>query len=234
MEKKRLLIVDDTVVNLKLLGNLLADEYSLSFASGGQEALDILEKTLPDLVLLDIMMPEVDGFEVCRQIRSSPRTEDLPVILVTAKNDKESVVKGYHLGVLDYLVKPFEPEEVQSRVRAILEKIERKKSLAASKEMKQEQTLPMILERIRELEGRLDGAVRIIPELVLYLKDLEELLNTEEVLKLKKIKSDLDAIYDERANPELTAAVHTLSENMQDMQFDLLDVIKDMEELKDK
>ncbi len=232
MSKKRILVVDDTEVNLKLLGNLLSGKYSLSFASGGQEALDILENTLPDLVLLDIMMPEIDGFEVCRRLRSEERTKALPVVLVTAKNDKDSVVNGYLLGVLDYIIKPFDSDRILERIAKIFVSIELKKSIKEKKQ--REQTLPMVIDRIVELEERLDGAVKVVPELVQYLKSLEELMNSEEVQEIQTVRRKLDTIYDERLSPRLTEAVHTISENMQDMQYDLVDVIRDLEDINKK
>lgn len=115
--KPYLLVVDDNPENLKILGNLLqGEDYRLAFALNGNQALQSLEQALPDLVLLDVMMPELDGFEVCRQIKANPNTSQVPILFLTAKADTASVVEGFEAGGADYVAKPFNPKELLVRI----------------------------------------------------------------------------------------------------------------------
>lgn len=116
-QKFEVLIVDDISENLQVLGNILSERnLDVSFASNGQQALDAVEFEAPDVILLDISMPEMDGFEVCKRLQANPTTKDIPVIFLTAKTESESVVKGFKLGAVDYVTKPFNAAELVSRV----------------------------------------------------------------------------------------------------------------------
>jgi CheY-like chemotaxis protein len=121
MDDKNVLAVDDTPENLKLLGHILSDTYSLNFATNGAKALELVNIKKPDLILLDIMMPEMDGFEVCKILKSNPKTSGIPIIFLTAKSDRESVVRGLSLGAVDYLIKPFEKDDVLIRIQKIFQ-----------------------------------------------------------------------------------------------------------------
>lgn len=116
-----LLLVDDTPSNLDVLVGLLQHDYDLRVANRGAKALRLCE-TSPeiDLVLLDVMMPEMDGYEVCRQLRAAPATAHLPIIFLTARSDVEDIVRGFELGANDYVSKPFRPPELLARVRTQL------------------------------------------------------------------------------------------------------------------
>jgi putative two-component system response regulator len=116
MDTKTILIVDDTETNVENLILLLEEKYELLAATDGYEALEILNEEVVDLVLLDIMMPEIDGFEVCKKIKSNPKTHDTPVIFITAKTDEEAIERAYEVGGVDYVAKPFRAKEVLSRV----------------------------------------------------------------------------------------------------------------------
>ncbi len=112
-----ILIVDDEKLNLDILVNLLEENYDVSVAKDGAGALQILEAdTLPDLILLDVLMPEIDGHEVCRRLSANPRTEHIPIIFITAKSSAESETQGLELGAVDYIIKPFNPAVVKARV----------------------------------------------------------------------------------------------------------------------
>ena len=116
MTKSRILIVDDTPANIKILTELLRKDYLLSVATSGADALEIARsKDRPDLVLLDIMMPEMDGYEVCRRLKADPAMRDVPVIFVTAMSEVDDETKGFSLGAVDYITKPFRPPIVQAR-----------------------------------------------------------------------------------------------------------------------
>ncbi len=115
----RILIVDDETKNIQVLGTLLLQKkgYYINVAQNGREALKTVQKVIPDLILLDVVMPEPDGFEVCRQLKSSPETKDIPVIFLTAKSDTDDIVRGFELGAADYVTKPFNSAELLARVQ---------------------------------------------------------------------------------------------------------------------
>jgi len=123
MEKKsRILVVDDTVENIQLLGSFLQKEgYQLNVAQNGIQALDAVNAMPPDLILLDIMMPGMDGYETCEKLKSSPETSDIPIIFLTAKVEPQDIVKGFKMGAVDYLTKPFNVEELLARVSTHLQ-----------------------------------------------------------------------------------------------------------------
>jgi two-component system sensor histidine kinase/response regulator len=112
-----LLVVDDTLENLRLLGNMLGEEgYEVRPVSSGRQALQAVEHDPPDLVLLDVNMPGMDGYEVCRQLRDKAALKDVPVIFLTAWTDRAYMVKAFEVGGADYVTKPFLFEEVLARV----------------------------------------------------------------------------------------------------------------------
>jgi len=114
----RILIVDDTKANLDVLDELLNGEgYTVSLAPNRNIALRIASQAVPDLILLDVMMLGLNGFEVCERLQSDPRTADVPVIFITAEDDPGSVLRGFEVGGLDYIRKPFNDLEVLARVR---------------------------------------------------------------------------------------------------------------------
>ena len=116
-----LLIVDDNVDNLKVLSGLLKREYRIRAATGGREALRLAEdEPMPDLILLDIMMPEMDGYTVCERLKSDPRTREIPVIFLTAKTQAEDEARGFRAGAVDYVTKPINPPVLWARVKAQL------------------------------------------------------------------------------------------------------------------
>lgn len=113
----KILVVDDVADNVKIVLSILKEEsYSLSFAFSGQSALEQAQLEAFDLILLDIMMPNMDGFEVCKQLKHSSLNQQTPVIFLSARADVESIAKGFELGGVDYVVKPFHPDEILARV----------------------------------------------------------------------------------------------------------------------
>ena len=120
LSDNRILIVDDVKANVDILVQALKDEYKLSVALDGNTALRTIEKSQPDLVLLDIMMPDLDGYEVCRQLRARDATRELPVMFLSALEDVTNKTQGFEVGGNDYLTKPFEVLEVKARVRSLL------------------------------------------------------------------------------------------------------------------
>ena len=121
-ERKRVLIVDDTPENICILVEILKDQYDVSVAINGQKALKIAAMNPPiDLILLDIMMPEMDGYEVFARLKANPKTANIPVIFVTALSAYENEAKGLEMGAVDYITKPFNSALVRARVKNHLE-----------------------------------------------------------------------------------------------------------------
>jgi adenylate cyclase len=117
----RILIVEDTPANIQTLTATLKERgYQISVATNGRQALDIVGKVRPDLILLDVMMPEMDGFETCRRLKASEQWRQIPVIFLTAKTDTADIVKGFELGAVDYVAKPFNAHELLARVNTHL------------------------------------------------------------------------------------------------------------------
>ena len=152
----KLLIVDDVAQNIQVAANILQQgAYQIAFAQDGPTAIQQSEANRFDLILLDIMMPDMDGFEVCRKIKQNPANQEIPVIFLTAKNDAESVVRGFELGAMDYLTKPFNGAELQARVKTHLELYRSKQKLRAANqrlniEIAQRQKAEEELRRSRE------------------------------------------------------------------------------------
>jgi putative two-component system response regulator len=120
-EKNTILVVDDTPENIDVLFGVLSPNYKVKAAPNGLKALKIAQgEKPPDLILLDIMMPEMDGYEVCRRLKEDERTRDIPVIFVTAKTETEDENKGFQVGAVDYIIKPISPPIVKARVRTHL------------------------------------------------------------------------------------------------------------------
>lgn len=121
-DKQTILIVDDVPENLQVIAHALEsyENYVLHMAENGEQALQLVADKKPDLILLDVMMPGMDGFAVCRQLKSAPVTAEIPVIFITAKTDSESVVRGFQEGGVDYITKPFQVSELRARVETHL------------------------------------------------------------------------------------------------------------------
>lgn len=129
---KTILIVDDTPENIDILDGLLQD-YRKKVATNGEKALQIaFSEDPPDLILLDIEMPKMDGFEVCKRLKSDPLTKDIPVIFLTAQTDKKTTIEGFKIGACDFMTKPFNPEELMVRVKTQLDLTEARRKLEAT------------------------------------------------------------------------------------------------------
>ncbi|MCU4174374.1 response regulator [Carboxylicivirga sp. N1Y90] len=129
-DKVSILIVDDVPENITILKNLLGTEYKLKAAVSGKKALEIAkQKPQPDLILLDVMMPEMDGYEVCKILKSSEDTKDISIIFQTSNNTPLDEQKAFELGASDFITKPFEPEVVKSRIKTRVRVLEERKKL---------------------------------------------------------------------------------------------------------
>jgi CheY-like chemotaxis protein len=132
-----ILIVDDIPKNLQLLSSILNKEsYQISFASNGFQALSVLETTKPDLILLDVMMPEMDGYEVCQKIKANSELSHIPIIFLTGKAEHDDIIRGLQVGAVDYITKPFNSAELLSRVKTHVDlKLSKDKIVTYNKEL---------------------------------------------------------------------------------------------------
>ena len=176
-----ILVVDDNPKNVQLMGSILRDiGYEIEFALDGEKALAWLTKKKFDLILLDIMMPGISGFEVCKKIREKPGFNDLPIIFLSAKTDKESILEGFDLGAQDYVSKPFDTMELLARVETHLEirySRERLKNMNMILEQK-------VLERTKQLEKSNENLIRALNKVKLLKEQLEE----ENISLLEELK----------------------------------------------
>ncbi len=178
-----ILLVDDNPTNLQLLFETLDDRgYKLLIAKDGRAALSIAGKANPNLILLDIMMPEIDGYEVCRQLKANPATAEIPVIFLSALTDTKDKVHGLDLGAVDYVTKPFQPDEVIARVNTHLTVYRLKKELdEKNKELKEANDL--LEERVKKRTAQLvqlnKAYERFVPREFLRLLKKESILEVE-------------------------------------------------------
>lgn len=121
VERNTILIIDDTPSNIKILGSVLSQfDYRLAIARDGKEGIELAVRLKPDLILLDIIMPEIDGFEVCTQLKANPMTSPVPIIFLTVKRDIQSIRKGFDCGGVDYITYPFVEKELIARIQSHL------------------------------------------------------------------------------------------------------------------
>ncbi len=163
MKKFNILIVDDVPTNIDvLMKTLKKKEYSIFVAPSGKVALELIPKINPDLVLMDVMMPEINGYETCQKIKENPEFKNLPILFITAKADEADIVKGFEMGGVDYIKKPFQQEEVLARIASQIKIV---------KLIREKETL------IRELDSlsRIDPLTRLANR-----RDIEEALLLEQ------------------------------------------------------
>jgi two-component system, sensor histidine kinase and response regulator len=177
----KILVVDDNAKNIQVIGQILKEtEYLIGYALGGQQALDILEKDNSfDLILLDVSMPIMNGFETCLKIRENPSTSDIPIIFVTALTNSESIVEGFDAGAQDYVTKPFNSKELLSRVRTQLE-------LKHGKDQ---------LEKINEwLQQKVDEKTKELQHAYYELNKLDKLKNNYLIMISHEIQSPVSSL----------------------------------------
>ncbi|MFH1981961.1 MAG: HD domain-containing phosphohydrolase [Pseudomonadota bacterium] len=156
--KELVLIADDNPTNIDLLVNALGGDYRLGIAKNGAQALAYITHQRPDIALLDVMMPEMSGFEVCRELKADPKTRDIPVIFITALDDADRKLQGFELGAVDYVTKPFLAEEVRARVRTHL-------SMKTLREALEQQNIGLeqkVAEKTAELNRLLESTISVI------------------------------------------------------------------------
>jgi serine phosphatase RsbU (regulator of sigma subunit) len=162
-EKKTVLLVDDAPANIQIVNSILKDIYKIRIATSGAKALELVKVTpAPDLVLLDVMMPEMDGYEVCTRLKLDPETREIPVIFLTGQTEVEDETKGFDVGAVDYIHKPFSPAVVKARVQTHLVLRGIREQLA-----QQLATIQKELETARQIQ------LSILPSAVPKIKDLD-------------------------------------------------------------
>jgi serine phosphatase RsbU (regulator of sigma subunit) len=162
-EKKLVLIVDDAPANLQMMRAILKDDFKIRVATSGAKALDLVKaEPHPDLILLDVMMPEMDGYEVCGILKASPGAKDIPVIFLTGMTEADDETKGFQVGAVDYIHKPFSPAVVKARVHTHLVLREARKQLARQ-----------LLEINSELEMAREIQLSILPHEIPKIRGLE-------------------------------------------------------------
>jgi phosphoserine phosphatase RsbU/P len=169
-EKKLVLIVDDAPANLQIVHSILKDDFKIRVATSGVKALDLVKaKPQPDLILLDVMMPDMDGYELCGLLKATPEARDIPVIFLTGKTETDDETKGFEVGAVDYIHKPFSPAVVKARVHTHLVLREVQKQLARKLldinnelEMAREIQLSILPHEIPKIRG-LEIAARYVP-----------------------------------------------------------------------
>lgn len=154
---KSILVVDDVAMNLRMVEAILKDSYKLILVKSGEQALKFLSKNDVDLILLDLMMPEMDGFETYRRIRGNGKDESVPVIFFTAEEDVEQEVEGLRLGAMDFIRKPIVPEVMIRRIERILELEDLRKHLENKVEEKTKQVKQLMFETITTVAGMIDA-----------------------------------------------------------------------------
>jgi putative two-component system response regulator len=160
------LIVDDNATNIDLLVNTLQAEYRLGIAKNGPKALEYIRKQKPELVLLDIMMPGMDGFDVCAQLKADSETAAIPIIFITAVTETLNKTKGFELGAVDYITKPFHAAEVKARIRTHLSLEEMRNELKSQNVLLEEQ----VAQKTAEIRQILNASIRTMA-LMLEIRD---------------------------------------------------------------
>ncbi len=215
---RKILIVDDNPKNIQVLAKLLSDnDYNIETAISGAEALHWIDEDEFDLILLDIMMPEMDGFEVCEKIKQQKKNKDLPIIFLTAKTDVESVTKAFLKGGYDYLTKPFNSDELLARVKTHVELRKSKEQLKKVNQWLEEK----VTERTRELKEsneELAKAKEELEELDLAKNEFLRLINHEIRTPLNGILGGLMIIKDYELPGEINDFIEMLDLSTQRLE----------------
>ncbi len=210
ISKGTLLIVDDVPNNLKMLFTYLREhDFKVRVAQDGEDALEQLQYARPDLILLDVMMPNMDGFEVCRRLKSNAETKDVPVIFMTALTETVDKVQGFQIGAVDYITKPVQQEEVLSRVNAHLGVNKMRRLLEQEIQMR-EQDNKVLEQRNRDLEAYARIVARDLKKPLIRLSGLTKIL-----------LSDLEKL----DKPEPAKFVHEIEQSRRDMVATIDDLL---------
>jgi len=203
--KELILVVDDDNRNQKIMKEILEDDYTLNFSYTGESCLDNVLDLSPDLILLDIMMPGVDGFKVCKIIKNTPAIADTPVIFVTAKVDIDSIEEGFKLGAVDYVTKPFHARELKLRVMNHLELYRAKKQLRHHNISLNEKLKSSDQEHYTELELAQKEVISVLSELM-ESRSTETAIHVGRVADISALLARLDGRLNEDEIKTITLA----------------------------
>ena len=205
-KKQKVLIVDDIPKNIELAANILRTKnYNVTYAKSGISALQKIESIDFDLILLDIMMPEMDGFEVCKKLKESERTRDIPIIFLTARTETENVVKGLEMGAVDYVTKPFNAEELLARVRTHLDirrkiiELELIEKQMLEKQVEQEKTIQNL--EYQKIQGTdlAGNPVRSAEDIELVRQHEEKKKEVDNITLFYDLRSQLDKLIQDKS-----------------------------------
>src|SRR5688572_11600166 len=189
----RILIVDDILDNLHMLTDLLQElGHEVQMAMSGKDALKAVEKNPPDLILLDIQMPIMDGYEVCQRLKSQPQTRDIPVIFLSALNETRDILRGFEVGGVDYVSKPFQFREVVARVQSQLNQVHQRREIAALREKDHEQFDKLSKMREHFVRNSVHDLKNPLTGVMLYGQTLRH-LEKDEFHKLPEIADGIEA-----------------------------------------
>ncbi len=172
-----ILVVDDTQTNLDLLATILGDAYDVSTARDGHSAFEILETTKPDLILLDIMMPEMNGYEVCTILKRNKELADIPIIFLTARTAAEDIVRAFEIGAEDYISKPFNTAELMARVKAHLE-IKNSRDVIKQKVAEQRELFHILCHDLANPFSSIIGVLELLQNSPEYFSEYGDLLRS--------------------------------------------------------
>jgi len=190
VNKPIILVVDDEIININIVVELLSDKYDIKVAFDGAKALEVIDKIRPDLILLDIHMPKMDGYELAYKLKNSKEHQNIPFIFLSSKNDSDSIVKGFNLGAVDYITKPFNQTELKVRVENHIKTYQLQKNLEEQKEFAQ-----TIMDSQPNMILVTDGIeAKYVNKTILdfyHCKDLEEFIDKYKCVCHSFIKNDI-------------------------------------------
>lgn len=212
--RHRILIVDDNAINVAILEAILGEDYCLGIATSGEEALEVIHSFQPALVLLDIMMPGIDGYETCRRLRAMPSQRGIKIIMVSAKDMVTERLQGYEAGADDYIIKPFEPEELLAKVRVYL----RLQSVEEIDQLKTE-ILTLLSDKTRNPLNGILGPVQI-------LQSEPDLDDSMRMTLLDLVQQSATRLFDLVQKTEMLSAMKSGTWGFQPALEDLCDVVR--------
>ncbi|MEM9953125.1 MAG: hybrid sensor histidine kinase/response regulator [Chloroflexota bacterium] len=205
------LVVDDNPTNIDLLSNMLQRfDHTVYTASNGHTALEIVAKKLPDIVLLDISMPEMDGYDVCRHIKADEATQDIPVIFISALDDTQNMLDGFEVGAVDYITKPFKYREVLARINTQVTLMRQQREIQALRENEKQQ-----YERMAQLQRQFIGSAT---------HDLKNPL-----FVISGYADMIEMLGRQQGNQQLLSFVESIrrgTNKMSDLVYDILDLLQ--------
>jgi len=176
--KRKILLIDDSSNNIELLFDMLSHLYEIYFATNGSKGIELAQKKLPDLILLDIIMPEMDGFEVCKQLKVNAKVSHIPVIFLTAETQVNTILKGFDVGIVDYVTKPFNAAELLARVHTQI-------ALQVQQQELQQQNIELI-----QLNQQLQDEIKHREQVEIALEQADQQLSTITEQEAKRWKVD--------------------------------------------